>query len=558
MGLALFSITACGGGSGGGGGGRPAYSCIERSYTNSVAISGTAEYEFRIDGNGAVSPTRNPIRNAEIKVLNSGGSVIQCAYTNSDGTYLVNVPPSSANHTIRVSSVIFNSTTKAFVFNNPWDYALHYVETTFTPDTSKTLNAITALATGDVKGGAFNILDKIHTANEFLVNETNNCTNLSSACTPFPGAPAVDIFWEKGVNPGEYTNNGPLSFYLPGERELYILGGESGDVNSSDCDHFDNSIIIHEYGHFLEDVFSDSDSQGGPHFGDTILDPRLAWSEGWANFFQAAVLNNPVYRDTSGNSDIGGLPWVLFNENLELPDNDIASTMGEGNFREFSISRLLWDAIDLTDEGPGVDEVNSPFAELWTVFSSATAGIKSANYRFRNVGLFHHLQKALPGAADWSSIRTGENHADSERDYARGVTRGGVCAGVVIEPQNISLSQTENGSILNSNQFASNDFYQIYHEGGNFNLAMNYTTDPLDTADLDVFIYKSDYIFGQNSVGSGTASINPGASVGAETVNISSLPAGYYMINVRVDTSGGLSGSSTYSLTLGGQNLCPN
>lgn len=553
--LISIALTACSGDSGGSSGGIPPYSCTTRVYDSGVNISGNADYQFRTLGNGAVSGTTRPIRYAEIKIFNSGGAVIQCTYTDASGAFNLVLPESSASHRLRISSIIYNETTKAFVYNNPTQNIAHYMEAAFTPDSTKSLGTLRAAADGDVKAGAFNILDKVHDANEYLVSETANCSGTFSPCTPFTGAPEVKIYWDKGVNPGEYFNAGPVSFYIPGDRELYILGGESGDVDYSDCDHFDNSVILHEYGHFIEDVFSETDSPGGAHSGDSIIDARLAWGEGWANFFQAAVTDVPLYRDTSGNTS--GSATHFFNEHLENPDNDIPSTMGEGNFREFSIARLLWDAIDSTNEGAGVDQVTSPFSELWTVFASPTVGFKSSNYRFRNMGLFHTIQQTLVGATDWSSIRTGEKHTGSQADYARAVTTGGACAATVIQAQNISPGQPENGSVSNSNHFASNDFYQIYHPGGSFNWQLGYSTDPGASADIDLYLYRETYTFGSNAVASSTANINNGTTNASEGIS-TSLAAGYYILNVRVDTGVRLGGSSSYTMTLGGQSLCPN
>lgn len=552
--VAAFFTISCS--SGGDGGGAPAYVCNTVAHAGGITISGNGEYEFRTNGNGNISLTKNPIRYAEVKVFNSSGALIQCSRTDASGAFSVVVPNSGASNTLRISSVIYNTETKAFVYNNPTANTAHYIESSFTADSTKSIGTLTAEADGDLKGGAFNILDKVHSANEFLVAETANCATSFSSCVPFTGAPSVRIYWDKGVNPGTYFGAGPISFYLPGERELYILGGESGDVDSSDCDHFDNSVILHEYGHFIEDVFSDTDSPGGSHTGDTILDARLAWGEGWANFFQAAVLNDPVYRDTSGNPS--GSTTVFFDENLEAQVNDVPTNSGEGNFREFSITRLLWDAIDSVNEGAGVDEVTSEFAELWTVFANPTNGFKSSSNRFRNVGLFHEIQQALSGGSDWSSIRTGELHAGSQVDYARAVTRGGACANTVIQAANIDPGQTEDGSLSNSNQFASNDFYRIYHAGGSFALSLSYTTNPAAPADLDLYLYSENYVFGGSSLGSSTGNISVSTSAATESISLTSLRAGYYMINVRVDTGIRLGDSASYSMTLGGQSLCPN
>lgn len=109
------------------------------------------------------------------------------------------------------------------------------------------------------------------------------------------------------------TPDSPLSFYKPGERKLFILGGSNGNVDTADTDHFDNSIILHEYGHFLEDVYGKTDSPGGYHNGSSIIDPRLAWSEGFTNSFQGAALGKNFYLDTAGFCNDPEEPkWILF------------------------------------------------------------------------------------------------------------------------------------------------------------------------------------------------------------------------------------------------------
>lgn len=553
--IAAFSTMSCSSG-GGGGSSNPPYVCTTHSYPNGVTISGNADYEFRTNGNGTISGSPRPIRKAEVKIY-SGNALIQCGATDDSGAFSFSVPQADTTHTVRVSSVIYNTTTRAYVMNNPSNRQFHYIETTFVPNTTKSVGTLTATAATNtaLKGGAFNILDQIHFANEFLISKTANCANLFSTCPTFPGGPLVRVFWDKGLDPGAYVNaTFPLSYYLPGYRELYILGGEDGIVDSVDCDHFDNSIILHEYGHFIEDVFSRTNSPGGGHDGESIIDARLAWGEGWANFFQAAVTGVAIYRDTWGN---GGTTGTYFNVNLETPNQDIATTMGEGNFREFSISRLLWDAIDPANE-VSIDDVESPFAELWTVFASPTSGFASSSFRFRNIGLFHSIQKTLPGGQDWSTLRTSEKHKDSQADYAQPVTRGASCSPINIKAEHMSMSQQENGSAGNSNQFASNDFYAYYHPGGAFSFALNYTTAPSPAVDLDVYIYPENYIFGGTAAAQAKTGIVASATSGSESININ-LAAGYYMINIRVNTTGGhITNTASYSMTLGGQSLCPN
>ena len=69
---------------------------------------------------------------------------------------------------------------------------------------------------------------------------------------------------------------------------------------SNDTDEFDQHVVAHEFHHFLEDAVSRADSVGGTHSLDERLDPRVAFSEGFANAFSAMVLDDPVYRDSFG------------------------------------------------------------------------------------------------------------------------------------------------------------------------------------------------------------------------------------------------------------------
>lgn len=546
------------------------------TYTGGITVSGTAVYEIRTGGNGNIDPTPHPIRQAEVVVYNSAGAIIQCGTTDDSGNFSVTVPNPATNFVLQVNSRISNSLTKAYVLNNPTDLDHHFIASApFSGTSAVNLSTMTAPADDTLEGGAFNILDQILKANEYLRDETASCNStFSSACIPFTGAPLVKAFWTKGVNPGIYINQGAISYYLKGESELYILGGFNGDVDDSDCDHFDNSIIIHEYGHFIEDLFSKTNSPGGTHNGDSIIDPRLAWGEGWADFFQAAVQGVPVYRDTVGNPEGLVAPSIYFDEDLENQENDIPTTAGEGNFREFSIARFLWDTIDggsgpsSTDDdvGSGGDNIHGgPFAELWTTFTNTTNGFKYAGHHFRNMGLFHYIHDNLPGLVgsvqNWTQLRNNEMHRADQRDYARGVASSvGACTPATVSFQAANMPGiSENGTAANSNQLASNDFYQIYHSGGTLNLGLSYTSGN-PSVNLDIYVFYEDYRFsssGTTIAAKATTSHATNVASATETIS-SSLPAGYYMVNIRANTAGGRLGTATtYTMTLNGVNLCP-
>lgn len=67
------------------------------------------------------------------------------------------------------------------------------------------------------------------------------------------------------------------SHFAPDDNQLYILGKDGVDT-----DEFDTHVIAHEWGHFYQANISRSDSTGGRHGPGDVLDPRLAFGEGWA------------------------------------------------------------------------------------------------------------------------------------------------------------------------------------------------------------------------------------------------------------------------------------
>src|SRR5206468_12451246 len=118
------------------------------------------------------------------------------------------------------------------------------------------------------------------------------------------------IFWsEKNQNKiGGSRSDGFIgtTFFSLTSSTAYVLGDRN-----TDSDEFDDSVLLHEYAHMLAAKFSRDDSPGGVHSTGDVLDPRVAWSEGFANFFSSAARNNPVYRDSYGPNGINVLRYYL-------------------------------------------------------------------------------------------------------------------------------------------------------------------------------------------------------------------------------------------------------
>lgn len=129
------------------------------------------------------------------------------------------------------------------------------------------------------------------------------------------------------------------SYYTSGASgnapNLFILGDEDADT-----DEYDDHVVAHEFGHFLEDQLYRSDSVGGPHGMGDVLDPRVAFGEGYGNALSAMTFDDPIYVDTNGANQGRG-----FQLNIDrAPDaND------RGVYSEGSAQHVLWRLYEARD-----------------------------------------------------------------------------------------------------------------------------------------------------------------------------------------------------------------
>jgi hypothetical protein len=245
------------------------YCSTPGSYSPSVTITGTALYNARQHfgsvmgapgsaGLGSADPAavshpaaQRPIRWAEVRVTNSAGALVQCTETDGSGNFTFTLPQGSVTYTVSVSSRSLNSHLHASVLNSPDSNMFYSVSGTVSAASSTSGVSIVAAADGAVLGGAFNILDQLLNENEFLQSKVGTiCASTFTGCLNYdPTVHKITAYWKKGFNPNEYfgSPSSGLSFYLPGYSRLFILGGIGGDTDSSDTDHFDNSIILHAW-----------------------------------------------------------------------------------------------------------------------------------------------------------------------------------------------------------------------------------------------------------------------------------------------------------------------
>ena len=410
LGLVLGS---CGGGysSGGGGGGGGTALCSTTPGGGIMTVSGQAQFEFvphnpatsGLDYAGTVS---QPIRGATIQVRRGNvagtcatGTVLGATTTDASGNYSIpNITwYEEAKVCVRAELLLADAGGGApswdvQVVDNTNASAIYVLETagfcTNTGNQTKNLLATTGWGgagyTGTRAAAPFAILDAVYKAIQKIL--------AVEATADFP---ALDLNWS--VNNTDSSGNLALgqigtSFYS--NDEIYILGDDNNDT-----DEFDDHVIIHEYGHYLEDNLSRSDSIGYQHSSGDLLDPRVAYGEGFGNAWSGIVTDDPVYRDSRLNLQASGFPIDV--------ENDTVTATQTGWFSETSVQAVLYDLYDTTNEAGGTGDSGSVgLTPLWTTWRGAQSTTPTLTTIF---SLLDGVRAAAPGSVAFIDALAGAN-----------------------------------------------------------------------------------------------------------------------------------------------------
>ena len=135
------------------------------------------------------------------------------------------------------------------------------------------------LAPNVEQSAVFNIADAIWDAWNFW-NESGGASGGDSTFDE-----TAEVHWEPGYGDEK-------SYYSGYWGEITVAD------DSSDPDEWDESVIIHEWGHMADDEYSCDDNPGGDHSSGSLLDdPELSWSEGYPDYWQSAVRFAKGYPD---------------------------------------------------------------------------------------------------------------------------------------------------------------------------------------------------------------------------------------------------------------------
>ena len=346
--------------------------------------------------------TTRPGRRLVVEAIQSssaiGTAAIATALTNDLGNYTLLVP-TGKNVFVRVSSLVVDGSNATDATspntcsgasydirvvdntNSKAQYAMQSVSSYTTTTNSVNLHAKLTIDSGtstdnitgaisrtytyaDRTAAPFALIDSIVTALELV------CQGNASQSFPL-----LYVNWStKNINVGGSKTAGQISTsHYTSEKgigNLYILGAEGVDT-----DEFDDHVVAHEFGHYLENKIFRSDSIGGPHGARDVLDPRVAFGEGYGNAISAMTFNDAIYVDTTGPNQEGG-----FSLNVSTaPAVDQQTIYNEGAMQYFLWQ--LYENRDISSTNSGsFDRIYNIMANYQKTTHALTTGQYFASY----------------------------------------------------------------------------------------------------------------------------------------------------------------------------------
>jgi len=305
------------------GGSASGYDCLPAGASGAFGVAGTVRYEDRMVGlSGLGPPAPRAARGVTLAVVTDAtGDVLAAALTADDGSYSVqfDAPAGTMVHLLAATTSPLPARPLRVV--RPDGLVHGFGGPGFTP----ALGGVQDLLITDLSGEAeaFNVFDELVTGMD-AVRTWLGLTDLVP----------LEAIWARGADIGTH-------FRFGGQPTIFVGGSLADD------DGYDDAVVVHELGHYVEAWYTRADSSGGAHAGGPI-DPRLAWSEGFANWFGSVTRADPVYVDTF----YGG---VAFSFNLDT-DRSRADPAGpaEQGIPEGVVGEILWDVSDApaSDDDP--------------------------------------------------------------------------------------------------------------------------------------------------------------------------------------------------------------
>ncbi|MDJ0973066.1 MAG: PPC domain-containing protein [Planctomycetota bacterium] len=530
------SLAACGGGGGGGGPPVPVAGTCVTGNGPPVTVDGTVLYErlTLTSGVGLTLPLiTRPARFVDVEVRVAGaGTCYGRTSTDASGAYSITVMP-PAGSTLEVVAfsrtladagrdvIVHNAIPPASAVHGTGD-AFFHVSTAFAATGSPTVDLTVPYnpGTSNRPSIGFGVLDTILT-----------CLDKVQA-TPGAGTlPRCDVYTSLGNNFAIGTSN-----YSRVRELLAIAGGAAGNLDASDTDYFDESVVAHEFHHFVEDHLSHSVTRGGFHSLAELIFAGFAFSEGMASAFGNLCIGTPAYIDSTNTS--GGL--------LGEWDVDVyGGTQPLGIGGEVTVFEVMY---DLGDGGPGNpadtdgDAIGLPISELYQAYFSFNQAA-DAPY----IGLFLDRLVAISPTLTTGAVTT--LLAGTPGDPG-GQAISYPLTGSDVWPIPLAVPSSPSGTAdstfgVNKNRCNGIDsviWYRLSLPSAQ-TVTLSLTMTPLSgTGNLDLFLSN-------NATPFTPLAFSNNAGTTAEQIGPINLPAGEYLVRVEATDCLGAGVAASFTLT---------
>lgn len=415
-------------------------------------------------------------------MVNSDGTVVASTTTDASGAYAVSATGITLK--VRVSAKLY----KAVNFGeSSWDFqikdntnsdALYVMEGSLaslgtTGTQTRNLNASSGWGGSSYSStrtaAAFSMLDVVYQAIEKITTAQSDAV-----------FPSLDIFWSKNNIASSGTKSlGQITTSHFDGTALYILGAED-----SDTDEYDTAVMGHEWGHYYESKFSRSDSIGGSHGGEDMLDIRLAFGEGFGTAIGCMIIDSHLYLDSLGSEQ--GNTGVF--TNLE----DGGSTTNAGWYNETSISRIIYDVFD-SDDDTG-DTLSLGFSPIHNIFTSAQKNTEAFTSIFTFITALKSENQGNDAAID--AITMNESIAPITDIYGTGRTNrltqnaNPLYADLSVGTSVDIISNTTDAGTFRSNKLGAYNFVKFTIDTER-TYTINVThTGGSGTPDPDIYLYR--------------------------------------------------------------------
>ena len=446
---------------------------------DSVTLRGKVTYDFigvndNHKGLNFNNILRKPVRGVVVEALDSSNEVIGNTQTDNEGNYYFDIPQNTQIK-VRVLAQLFNVVDSSWnmkVVDNTENDALYTME-------GRLINVGEKSSFRDLhasSGWDGSRFSSRRVAPPFAILDTiyNGIKKILYA-NPYSQFESLTINWSKNNIPtsGDITI-GQIGTSNYENLNLYVLG----DI-LSDSDEYDSHVIIHEWGHYLEDTFSRSNSIGGNHGENDSLDIRVAFSEGFGNAFAGMVLDEPIYFDTVFNPRKKISDGFFFN--LETQKVDAK----KGWFSEASIQRILYDIYDLKNDGS--DAISLGFTPLYNVLIGAQKNTPALTSIFSFISALKDENSQYSDAID--EILIGEDIAPIVDIYGKGRTNR-VNDYPYLEMkvgQKLNIQMSNKDGMFNKLSNIKFVKFTIFQKG-NYTVTIKQTND--SNSDPDFYLYK--------------------------------------------------------------------